>query len=79
MPKLREIPKEISPGEWWYMGCFIQEVEEIIRLVHRMPRFTVFQDTDQQHTVGNCHTFTEAKKIASENKVDNYQHGPNGW
>jgi hypothetical protein len=62
-------PIQIDPKEWYYMGCFIQQQ------VHpKLLKYCVFQDTEEQATVGVCHTFTEAKSIAKANRVENPLH-----
>lgn len=48
---------QIEADEWWYKGCFIQKQNHPNLLPYH-----VFQDTEEQETVGVCHSMLEAKK-----------------
>lgn len=62
-------PIKIEEGEWLFMGCFIQKQPR-----PSLPLYHIFQDNEEQVTVGTSYTFIEAKKIAMLNKVDNPIH-----
>lgn len=66
--KDKEKPIQIEVGEWYYKGCFIQDQSSS---PHDLPKYHVFQDTDEQMTVGTCWTFTEAKRLCVINEVKN--------
>lgn len=63
-------PIQIEVGEWWFKGCFIQQQSH-----PELKPFRVFQDTEEQKTVGTCYTFQEAKRICKENEVEKYKNG----
>lgn len=57
-------PILVCIDEWYFKGCFIQKQE------HPMLKpFHVFQDTEEQRTVGTCFTFSEAKTLCKQNEV----------
>lgn len=57
-------PVQVEDGEWHYYGCYIQKQDH-----PQLLPFHVFQDTEDQDTVGTAHTFEEAKAIARANRV----------
>jgi hypothetical protein len=57
-------PVQIEVGEWYFKGCFIQEQNH-----PKLEKYSVFQDTEEQLTVGTCHTMAEAKAICYKNEV----------
>lgn len=66
-----EKPFQIEAGEWYYMGCYIQES------VHPklFGKFEVFKDDEKQSHVGRYMKFSEAEKAAIENRVDAPKNG----
>lgn len=71
---MNDKPVQIESGEWWYKGCFIQKQNH-----PKLKPYIVFQDTEIQTTVGDCYTFTEAKKIATIFEVKKYKYGPESF
>ena len=63
-------PIQLTDGEWWFNGCFIQKQTH-----SRLKHYYVFKDTEQQETVDSCFTFAEAKKLCILNEVKNYKQG----
>jgi len=67
-------PKQIDPQEWWFKGCFIQKQPHPL-----LDPFHVFQDTEEQKTVGTCDTFAQAKKLCTLHEVKYYKYGYKGF
>ena len=63
-------PIQIENVEWWFKGFFIQKQSHPL-----LNPFHVFQDTEEQKTVGTCQTFTKAKKLCELNEVKDYKNG----
>jgi hypothetical protein len=62
-----EQPVQIESGEWYFMGCYIQESEHPALF----GRFEVFKDDEKQTHVGRYMKFSEAKKAAKVNAQKN--------
>lgn len=62
---------QIDPEEWYYKGCFIQQQDH-----PKLQKYHVFQDTEEQLTVGTCSTFKQAKELCEQNSVENPMHSP---
>jgi len=63
-------PVKIETGEWYYKGCFIQEQTH-----PELLKYHVFQDTENQNTVGTCDYFKEAKELCKSHEVKNPKNG----
>lgn len=63
-------PIQIEIGEWWYKGCFIQQQNH-----PQLAKYTIFADTEGQEHIDSACTFSEAKKVASNNEVKEYKLG----
>ena len=59
-------PYKIDTVEWYYKGCFIQKNNH-----PKLSIYCIFKDTKDQETIGECYTFTEAKKLCELNEVIN--------
>lgn len=64
-------PIQITNGEWWFCGCFIQcQRHPCLQFYYR-----VFKDNEEQSEVGCFKDYKDAKKACIENKVENYKFG----
>lgn len=64
-------PVQIETGEWYFAGCFIQEVV----MPQIFAKYEVFKDDEAQTHVGHYKTFREAQRAARENEVKNPANG----
>ena len=61
-------PIQITDGEWWFYGCFIQYQRH-----HKLQfDYRVFKDNEEQSEVGSFKNFKDAKSACINNKVDDY-------